>query len=386
MISGIMAQSLGIQGRGEVAAAVLIPIMMSYLGQLGLPSALGVLIHDESVDTRIAIASARVLSLGLAGIAILISLVLVPLFIDSREARTAAAIFTLFIPLNNLASIEIAVLQAELRSVAMSVTRISGVVIYLLAVIVISTLGYGSVTTMVIAQMMGAFLTLLLAHHLTGVKYEAVFERDSARRLSSHGLRAHLGTGQPVDALRIDQFALTLFHSTHALGLYVIATTFAMANRLIGQSIGLVAFPIAARKDSDKGRPLRLLVVGAVILAILAIATEIIFGRWLLKLIFGTYGEEAYSIMVVLVVGSFFTVLKQVLADISRGLGAVNPASISEVVFIVTFFGLAAGLYKHGVIGVSWAATVSAICALISLMLLGYKDLSSAMTSNNLSA
>lgn len=223
---------------------------------------------------------------------------------------------------------------------------------------------------MVLAQLGGMVVWLLLAKALVETRPQLTFHSATARSLVSYGLRAHLGAVQPVDTLRIDQLILGLFLSTYALGTYVVAMTFVMANRMIGQSIGLVAFPVASRNDSGVNQKKFLggLIAGAVALVIFAAVLEIIFGRLLLRVLFDVRSDEAYRVMTVLVVGSVFMSTRQVLSDTLRGLGHPGLPALSELVLLVTLVAFAISFWGHGLIGVAWAVTISACLAFAFLL------------------
>ncbi|MGH2601164.1 MAG: hypothetical protein ACRDJ9_17485, partial [Dehalococcoidia bacterium] len=55
----LIARMLGVEGRGQVAAAVLIPTTVAYAGELGLPVATGYLVSTQSHNRRRIIAVAR---------------------------------------------------------------------------------------------------------------------------------------------------------------------------------------------------------------------------------------------------------------------------------------------------------------------------------------
>jgi O-antigen/teichoic acid export membrane protein len=368
--SVLITRSLGVTGRGEVAAAVLIPTIIAYIGQFGLPTAVGYWINTEPDQRSVIIGTARTIALILSVVLILVSIGLTLFLPLDDTVRRPAIIFALFIPLNLLSPIDSAVLQADMRAMALNSVRLASSLSYLLFVIAILALHVESTLTMVLAQLGGMVVWLVLAKALVETRPQLTFHSATARSLVSYGLRAHLGTVQPVDTLRIDQLILGLFLSTYALGTYVVAMTFVMANRMIGQSIGLVAFPVASRNDSGVNRKKLLggLIVGAVALVMFAAVIEIVFGRLLLRVLFDVHSDEAYSVMTVLVVGSVFMTTRQVLSDTLRGLGHPGLPALSELVLLVTLVAFAVSFWGHGLIGVAWAVTISACLAFAFLL------------------
>ena len=74
--SVIIARLLGVDGRGLIAAAVLVPTIVAFAGELGLPTATGYLIGEGRLNRRAVIGTARTLAFGLSAALILVSVVL----------------------------------------------------------------------------------------------------------------------------------------------------------------------------------------------------------------------------------------------------------------------------------------------------------------------
>ena len=231
---------------------------------------------------------------GTAGtLALLLSAVLVVVSIGAtlvlslpEGARTLALAFAAFVPLNLFQRIHLAVLQAELKIGAFNVVRVAGAVVYVVALGLLPLVGAATTGGVIAALLVGNLVWCGLAAALVG---RPLLRRrpDHARRLLGYGLRAHLGSMTPLDTLRLDQLVLALFLPAAALGLYVTAMTVAIANRLLGVSLGVVAFPVAARTPPGQARrPFLQLLVTTAVLSTVAAAFEIAFGRQLLALLF----------------------------------------------------------------------------------------------------
>lgn len=374
----LMVRMLGVTGRGEVAAAVLVPTIVAYGGWLGLPTATGYLVNAEPALRARTIATARTLALALSIVLGAVSVALSTVVSLPAEARVASIAFATFIPLNLFASVHQAILQADLRSVAFNVVRVAGALLYVLLLAVVGALDLATPTTAVLAQLGGAAISFLLSLRLATSRPWFLLDREIARSLLAFGGRAHLGAMSPVDSLRVDQLILALFLSTYDLGLYVIAMTFVTANRMIGTSVGMVAFPAASRKTlagNGGNRKLVLggLIAGTALLTGLAIAFEIAFGRWLLRLLFDVRDDEVYRLLIVLAVGSFFMNVRQICSEVLRGLNRPTIPTWSELVSLVSLGVLAVAFWSHGVIGVAWAVTLSACAATVFVVIAGFR-------------
>jgi O-antigen/teichoic acid export membrane protein len=370
MVTSILiTRTLGVTGRGEVAAAVLIPTVVSYVGQMGIPTAVAYWINTDPSNRDAIIGTGRCLALMISGILLTLSWVLINVAPLDDRVRGPALLFSLYIPFNLLPPVDSAVLQADMRSRALNVVRLVNAIVYLALVAAFVLLGWASTYTMIIAQLVAVVVWLIVASRLANTSRMLSFDQSQSRRLLAYGARAHLGTVQPVDTLRLDQIILGLFLSTHALGTYVVAMTFVTANRMVGTSIGMVAFPFASRSHYSSHRRSRLyrIVAVAALVAGAAAAMQVIFGRQLLQVLFDLDSEEAYAVLVILVGGSVIMVVRQVLGDILRGLGYPLLPAISEAVLFVTLAISAYGFWSLGTIGVAWAVTGSAAFSLAAL-------------------
>src|SRR5215208_3020379 len=110
--SVLIARMLGLEGRGVVAAAVLLPTIVAYAGELGVPAAAGYLIGERRVERGIVVGTAAVLGAGLSVVLVLVSLALTLIVPLPDGARGLALAFALFVPLNVLQRVFLAVLQA----------------------------------------------------------------------------------------------------------------------------------------------------------------------------------------------------------------------------------------------------------------------------------
>lgn len=384
IISIIITRVLDVSGRGEVAATVLLPTILMYLGQLGLPSATGYWISVSPEDRDDLVGTARSLAMILSIVLLVVCWYAVSVLPLDISAKTPAFVFSLVIPFRLLSGVDRAILQTDMRANALNFSRVSASLFSLVGVALVVLLGMASVSTMVFAQLGGIVCQALITVGLLGAGARFSFNMGSARKLLSYGIRAHLGTIQPVDTLRIDQLILGLFLSAHALGVYVVAMTFVTVNRLIGTSFGLVAFPVAA-KEGQPGKHRMLLshlVSSALVLTIFTFALEVFFGRNLLHILFDIDDQETYQVMVILVGGSIFMVVRQVVSDIVRGKGAPWLPTVAELVSFGALLLLLVPLWRFGLLGVAWAVTLSAAISL-SVLLGCWKYVASSDESEN---
>lgn len=372
----LLARMLGTTGRAEVAAAILVPSIVAYAGWLGLPVATGYWIITRPELRSTILATARTLAVALSLILGAIGLVVTAFFPVHESVRSVGMLFVPFIPLILFSSLQLAVLQAELRTRAFNLIQLAGSAAYPVILLGLDRFGRVTVTNAVLTQLTAVGIWFILSSFLTSSRPSFGYDREAARSLLGYGLRSHFGSISPVDAFRIDQLILALFLPPYNLGLYVIAMTVVTANRAIGASLGKVAFPIAAHQATDEGgrsvTVLRTIFAATALLSSFAAVVEILLGRWLLRVLFDVDDDAAYSVLIVLVIGSVFMNLRQVSSDILRGLGRPGIPSLSELVSLPTICGLAVVFWDHGLIGVAWAVTLSAGIGLLVVLSVGF--------------
>lgn len=372
----LIVRMLGVQGRGEVAAAVLIPTIVSYGGNLGLPTAAGYLLNASPTYRSSIIATSRTLAIILSGIMSVVSLGLIFILPLPSEVQQESAVFIPFVLFNTVRLVHETLLQADIRTVALSIDRLTGVLTYLLILISLDLFGRPTVMSVVVAQMAGAFTWFVISTALTASRPWFAFDKAIFRDLSGYGMRAHLGNASPLETLRLDQLILALFLSAYDLGLYTMAMSFVVANRTIGASIGTIAFPLAARPTSVENLSRRVvfgaLTLASILLTAILATLEIIFGRELLSSLFNVANSpQAYTVLSILAVGSVAMSASQVCTNILRGLGRPGTTSIGELISALTVAIGAVAFRSYGVVGIATAVSLAAAVQLAFLLVAG---------------
>ena len=191
------------------------------------------------------------------------------------------------------------------------------------------------------------------------------WDGEVARRLIGYGIRGHLGSVSPIDTFRLDQVVVALFLPVAVLGLYVTAMTFVTLNRMIGVSLGMVAFPVAARTSPERARrPLLQLSAAALVLGGIAALLEIAFGRTLLELLFGPEFRAAYNVLAILAVASIAMNVRGVLADWLRGAGWPGLAALGESASLLVLLPAFALLWNGRITGVAAAVLLASAVGL----------------------
>jgi O-antigen/teichoic acid export membrane protein/O-antigen ligase len=390
LVSGVLvARSLGPQDRGYLALLVVVSGVCILIGTMGLPLAATYYIaRDRSHARLIASSLLRFAVFQVAATLALQVAVLAALVLHEPGRVKAAALISLGMVPGVLAfSYGIAILQGQQRFKVFNALRILPTAVYVVAVLVIFLLDAADlVSVMTIwaaANCVCGFLALGVA--VLGLpKGRAEGSPPSHSDMRRFGLKSLFGSISPIDALRLDQAVVGLLLTPVALGLYVVAQALTNLPRIVGYSIGLVAYPqVASHQDPRAARRAlwRYFFIGvalsAVVVAVLAIAA----GQ-LVSLFYGSEFSEAATIARILLVGTLFMAARRVLTDGVNGLGHPGLGTLAEVVsWVLLVPAVAILLPQFGLEGVALALTVSwgaSLLLLVGLVGLGEARLASA--------
>src|SRR5438132_10966330 len=124
--SVLLSRWLGPVGRGEIAAAMLWPVLLVYLSSIGLLVSTVYFTALPNSKPRVVFNNAIVLGLLLSAIALPIGYVTLPWLLKSQTAAVvnASRLFLLVIPLSLVSQFGIGILDGRLRMVASNWLRI----------------------------------------------------------------------------------------------------------------------------------------------------------------------------------------------------------------------------------------------------------------------
>lgn len=371
----IVSRLLGVEGRGIVAAATLIPMIVGYAGELGIPVATGYLVNVRPDDRVRIIACARALAGILAVALVVVSAGLSLLLPIPAAARGLSVGYSVFAALNLFYRTHLTVLQADLRLRLFNGVRVVGAVLYVGVLLGYLAGDVDSELAVVVALTALTAFWCASTWALVGAAPAPHLDRPTSRALLHYGVRAHVGNVAIVDALRVDQLVLALFLQPTQLGLYVAAMTVITANRVIGTSVGVLCFPLAAK--GDRGRDAgarrqfhRLVIATAALSGAVALAEWFLSGR-LLTSFFGADFAGARRPLQILAIASVAMNLRQMYADWLRGSGRTAPVAWSELASVAALALGCAALWDGSVLAVAWAVSLSSFASLGCLVLVG---------------
>jgi O-antigen/teichoic acid export membrane protein len=377
VLSGaLVARLLGVTDRGLLAAIVLWPAIVAYVGDIGGPSAF-IYISSAHRERRTALlGSALGLAATQSAVILLLGLPLATLALHSYSSiLLIGLLFTVaYVPINVLTRYLNALNQGAGHFGQFNAVRLAVQLTYVTGVALLFVLHQSHLGLVVIVTVLSNVAALTIAARPLYRSRLGTLRPDFEliRQTFSYGVRAHLGNLRPMESLQLDLAAVFVLLGPRAAGLYTISISSTIALRAAGASLGMVAFPSVAsavgiqRRREALGRWFRL---GLLMLAPPAVVLGVLAG-FLVPLVYGAAFEGAVPVVRILAISSVMASLSIVLGDFLRGAGEPLMASLSEAASLaVGVLLLALLIPRYGIIGAGLAASGAYAAAVTASLL-----------------
>ncbi|MFZ1155514.1 MAG: oligosaccharide flippase family protein [Solirubrobacteraceae bacterium] len=376
--SGICAaRILGVQDRGQLALFVLVPMILTVLGALGVPVAITYFIARDPSNAKGVVSAVRQFSVTqTAGIMTFHFVILICLYHDaSTSLQIAAATTLLVVPTKLAQDYGNAILQGQQRFRAFNITRCLPAFAYAASILAVFIIGGGHLLAVtlcyVISTAAAGIATLTVAVRNLPVT-QSPERNPHVKELVKFGSKALLGAVYPTETFQIDQAFVGLFLSRIALGTYVVGVSFTNLPRFMAQSVGLVAYPNVAGTSNKREARKKVwrffwlvFAISLVICGSLEFLTPI-----LVPFLFGSAFRASVGITQILLIGSFIVSIRRVLSDGMRGVGYPILGSLAEVTGLLLLIpALIVLIPTAGITGAATAMPVAAAGGLIVLLI-----------------
>lgn len=337
VIGGIvMARALGPEGRGQIAAVLIVASTVNWVFGCGLSWGNLYYLNKLPGETS-AILTNAIFFAAVMGIPVIITgvIVLVTLFGDfPTEIRIAAFVYFLTVPVAMAADYLIFAQQALQEFLLFNVARVGRQGIQ---VLFLTSLAIGHSLTVARAILIVSLANLLLAVVVSvwfRRSYWCGFRIDIhlLKKCLNFGIKAYFGSLAQTGSRRIDQIIMITMVTPTQLGLYSVATSLSEGVSIIPSAISMVNTPRVAQLNEVSGRKLlksNLLVAG------LTVALLVFFGIVLaipfLRIFYGKPFESAALSLQVLLVASWFLGLGDLISQGLTGLGRPIQGTYSEI-------------------------------------------------------
>jgi len=361
LVSGpILARALGAEGRGELAAIVVVLTIAPWLLDLGLAhwvareramgrprdEILGTVLPVAFVCSLVAVVAAVPLSHVLGGDR---EVVVVFLQVGFFLTPIGVVLFTLS-----------GLVVGESRWDLLAAGRIIATVAPVLVLVALSLLDGLTVASAAATLLGGVLLSSMLPLILLRGVRRLPFSLRHARTAASFGVKSWLTSISVTANIRIDQVLMAGLVSSRELGLYAVAVSIASLTSGLIMAVSHALYPRVARGDGDLTARSCRVAIAIVAAAGLVLATA---ASWAIPFVFGDEFRDAVTMVLILLVASVplsaaailasgLTAAGDPAAPMRAELAAVAVTIPALIVFLPAYGGVGAAVISFVAYGV----------------------------------
>lgn len=326
----LLSRWLGPTGRGEVAAAMLWPMLLVYLSSLGLIASTLYFAASPSSKLQPIFTNAMVLAVIQSTVALIIGYVALPYLLHSQTAAVvnAGRLYLLVIPLSLSTQYGISILQGRMHMRAFNWLRTILPFGYLAGTLALVTIGRLVLLNIVILHLCLSVVVWIATFAFLlrlGMRPSFQIETDLGKQMLKYGAKVQVGNVSGLANQSLDQVLMAAWLPPVYLGLYVVAVSSAGVCQMFSQAVQMVSTPSITRCESPAESAAVLesvfrrywvfsLLITLAIAAVLPLAIPIVFG---------SNFKAAIWPAEILLLGAFLIGAKEVLAGGAQALG--NP-------------------------------------------------------------
>ncbi|WP_435169796.1 lipopolysaccharide biosynthesis protein [Paenibacillus glycanilyticus] len=383
----IIARYLGPEGRGEQAAMIMWPQLLSYIVTLGLPSSIIYYMKQKNSDHGSLFLASLWMCFVLGTISMIGGLVFLPSWMDgySSDKIRFACWALILVPFGLLGAINNAVLQArEEYSLFNRIRYLPNVItlILLFALVVTDSVNPFYTSLAYVAPTIPLSLWIMI-RLLSVYSFKQKGVIDSSKQLVQYGIRSYGTDLAGTLSFYIDQVLVVGLLSPVSLGIYLVALNLSKMLDIIQASVVSVLFPQASGLDQTEAIELTLKVyrISSVITVILVLGA-ILLAPFGLLLLYGKSFEDAIPIFRILIIqaaiGSATWTLAQGFMATDKP-GRVTLLKVASLIMNAVLINL---LTPHlGIMGAAYSLLISAGVNYLFILLLYRKELGTSWTA-----
>jgi len=304
----ILAHALGVDGRGEVAAATAPLTLVITAATFGIPDAVNYVVARSPLTVRRATRTALVL-MFIAGLAATAAVILSSSWLSGGDVTIQHLITVASLAI--VPSLVVAVLRGAASGLHLwrrvSLERFISSFIRIAALIPLWLTGNLTPIAATIVIAVGPLLGAVAYWRMPGTEKNPEIPHDTGkdtgpRQIMSFGMRVWVGAISGILLSRLDQALMTPLSDSYQLGLYAVAATIADIPLIINRAVRDVTFSADAAEATDKrlGTSARISSTASALLGLVTAVTMV----WWLPLLFGADFSPAIPITVVLLLAA----------------------------------------------------------------------------------
>jgi len=370
----LIARFLGPEGKGIYSLAVLVPSLLTTLGNLGISPATTYLLGRGRHKANYIFSTLTGLSLviSVVGLGVGCTLVLsagtsflrgVPV----EYSLIALLVFPFRLLLRYSRSVQLGLQRFGRYNMLVILRPILLLVLTVLIVVVLRMGTLGALAATVAAGLCGAIVSFQQAKRQSE-PVEWIWNKQYAREALVYGVKAHIGNVAGYLNYRIDIFLVGALANPLSVGYYSIAVAIAERLWLISQAASTVLFPrVAAEQDEKRLRDFTPLVVrNTLLMSMLSACILLLLSRWLLTFLYSDAFLKSVRPLQLLLPGIIALSGARVLANDIAGRGFPQLNSYVGAMGVAVNVGLnLLWIPRWGIAGAALASTVSYTAILI---------------------
>ncbi len=367
--SVIIARALGPDGTGVYTLAILFPLLILTVANLGLGPATIYYVAQDKYSLKDVFGNSIVMSSIIGAVASLLGLVLVVSFqgwVFPDVPRLYLGLALILVPANLFSQQYVnQILLGARRIREFNAVSVAHKFLFLLFVFV-ATVGLGlGIGGAIWASILSSLLLCLalflwLRRIAGGVRFRPnlAYIRDTLH----YGVKAHLGNIIGFLNYRIEVFLLGAFLPVSAVGFYAVAVGLAEKLWFVSESASTVLFPTISAERDERERKAFTPLVSRNILLITAIGASALFfvSPWVIVLLYSGEYLPTVQLFRILLPGIVFLSGARILANDIAGRGKPLLNTYVGAIGLVIQIGLnLAWIPRFGAAGSAWATTIS---------------------------
>ena len=366
--SVVLARTLGPEGRGIYALAMLLPSLIVTFGNLGIGPATVYYVARGEFRCQEILGNNVLLSVGIGSLGFLAGLVVVLFFRENVFPGVALGYLLLalvLVPVEVFFSYVRYVLLGAQRIKEFNYVQIAQSALFL-GFVALALLGLkAGVTGAILAGLFTWLAIDALVFHLARRVAGGVDLKPNIsymKRATTYGVQAHLANILGFLNYRVDMFLVNGFLGPAAVGLYAVGVGLVEKLWMVSHAASTVLFPrVAAEKEENRRKEFTPLVARTVLwttaLGALLLA---LFSRWIVLLFYSEAFLPAVGALQSLLVGIVALSAWRVLANDIAGRGFPGLNIYTGLAAVVTNVALnLLWIPRYGIIGAAWASTAS---------------------------
>jgi O-antigen/teichoic acid export membrane protein len=364
----LTARTLAPAGRGTLAAVIMWPQFLAYAMSLGIPVATVYSIKRKPDATREIAGTSLLVSVAVGLLAALIGFAIIPYSLHTYPKPTIrlAQLWVIVTPLELIAVTLIAQVQAAGAFSYYNLYRFLSPLSVLTVLVVEHLLGRLTIAGAAFAYLLAGVPAMIWIGVWVWRHYRPLYQSivGTSRLLLSYGVRAWGGDLMASISSQVDRILVVGLLNPEAMGLYIIAQSAAGVLAVLPTAVVPITLPRAANLDTEgivafTGSAAR----ATFYVMFVASLPLLLFGGWLLNLVYGARFAEAAIVLPFLVVEAIADGLTSVLAQAFLAAGFPGVVSMLQGCGLLTSIPLLYWMIpRFGLRGAGCALMISTLC------------------------